>query len=36
MLFVVEDMAMGGLMDGWVVRWMDVQVLITNVDTAQA
>jgi hypothetical protein len=36
MLYVVEDMATGGLMDGWVVGWMGVQVLITNVDTAQA
>ena len=36
MLYVVEDMATGGLMDGGVVGWMDVQVVITNVDTAQA
>jgi hypothetical protein len=36
MLYVVEDMETGGLMDGWVVGWMDVGVLITNVDTAQA
>jgi hypothetical protein len=36
MLYVVEDMATGGLMDGWVVGWMDVEVLTTNVDTAQA
>ena len=35
MLYVVEDMATDGVMDGWVVGWMDVQVLITNVDTAQ-
>ena len=36
MLYVVEDMATGGVMDGWVVGWMDVEVVITNVDTAQA
>jgi hypothetical protein len=36
MLYVVEDMATGGVMDGWMVGWMNVEVLITNVDTAQA
>jgi hypothetical protein len=36
MLYVVEDMATGGMMDGWMVGWMNVEVLITNVDTAQA
>jgi hypothetical protein len=36
MLYVVEDMATDGVMDGWVVGWMDVEVLISNVDTAQA
>jgi hypothetical protein len=36
MLYVVEDMATDGVMGGWVVGWMDVEVLITNVDTAQA
>jgi hypothetical protein len=36
MLYVVEDMATDGVMDGWVVGWMDVEVLSTNVDTAQA
>ncbi len=34
MLYVVGDMATDGSMDGWVVGWMDVEVLITNVDTA--
>jgi hypothetical protein len=32
----VEDMATDGVMDGWMVGWMNVEVLITNVDTAQA
>ena len=36
MLYVVEDVATDGVMNGWVVGWMDVEVLITNVDTAQA
>ena len=36
MLYVVEDMATDGVMDGWVVGWMNVEVLITNVDTEQA
>jgi hypothetical protein len=36
MLYVVEDMATDGVMDGWVVGWMDVKVLTTNVDSAQA
>ena len=36
MLYVVEDMATDGVMGEWVVGWMDVEVLITNVDTAQA
>jgi hypothetical protein len=33
---VVEDMATDGVMDGWMLGWMNVEVLITNVDTAQA
>jgi hypothetical protein len=36
MLYVWEDMATDGVMDGWMVGWMNVEVLITNVDTAQA
>ena len=36
MLCVVEDMATDGVMGGWMVGWMNVEVLITNVDTAQA
>jgi hypothetical protein len=36
MLYVAEDIATGGLMDGWVIGTMDVHVLTTNVDTAQA
>jgi hypothetical protein len=36
MLCVVEDMATDVVMDGWMVGWMNVEVLITNVDTAQA
>ena len=36
MLYVVEDMATDGVMDGWMLGWMNVEVLITNVDTAQA
>jgi hypothetical protein len=36
MLYVGEDMATDGVMDGWMLGWMNVEVLITNVDTAQA
>ncbi len=36
MLYVAEDIATGGLMDGWVMGTMDVNVLTTNVETAQA
>jgi hypothetical protein len=36
MLYVVEDMATNGVMDGWVVGWMDAEVLTTNFDSAQA
>ena len=30
MLYVVEDMATDRVMDGWVVGWMGVEVLITS------
>ena len=33
MLYVVEDMATDRVMDGWVVGWMGVQILITSVVT---
>jgi hypothetical protein len=36
MMYVVEDMATDGMMDGWVVGWMDLAVLTANVDSAQA
>jgi hypothetical protein len=36
MLYVVEDMATDGVMDGWVVGWMDVAVLTANFGSAQA
>jgi hypothetical protein len=32
---VVEDMATDGVMDRWVVGWMDVEVLITTVVIVQ-
>ena len=35
MLYVVEDMATDGVMDGWVVGWMDVEVLIATVEIVQ-
>jgi hypothetical protein len=35
MLYVVEDMATDGVMDGWVVGWMDVEVLIATVVIVQ-
>ena len=35
-MYVTEDIATVGLMDGWVMGTMDVHVLTTNVETAQA
>jgi hypothetical protein len=32
----MEDIATGGVVDGWVVGWMDVEILITTVDSVQA
>ncbi len=31
-----EDISPGGVMDGWVVGWMDVEVLITAVISVKA
>ncbi len=36
MLYVAEDIATGGLMDGGVMGTMDVHVLTTNIDTDTA
>jgi hypothetical protein len=36
MLYVVEDMATDEVMDGWVVGWMDVEVLTKSVESVQA
>ena len=33
MLYVVEDMATDRVMDGWVMGWMGVEVLISSVVT---
>jgi hypothetical protein len=35
MLWVVDAIATGVVMDGWVVGWMDVEVLITTVVIVQ-
>jgi hypothetical protein len=35
MVWVVDAIATGGVMDGWVVGWMDAEVLITTVVIVQ-